>query len=36
MYRNKYRIIIPFLVPSLLLYFTFVLYPVRQRHVSSA
>ncbi len=27
MYRNKYRLIIPFLVPSLLLYATFVLYP---------
>jgi len=27
MYRNKYRIIIPFLAPSLLLYITFVLYP---------
>jgi len=27
MYRNKYRIIIPFLLPSLLLYVTFVLYP---------
>ena len=27
MHRNKYRIIIPFLAPSLLLYFTFVLYP---------
>ena len=27
MYRNKYRLIIPFLVPSLLLYVTFVLYP---------
>jgi N-acetylglucosamine transport system permease protein len=27
MYRNKYRLIIPFLAPSLLLYATFVLYP---------
>ena len=27
MYRNKYRLIIPFLAPSLLLYITFVLYP---------
>lgn len=27
MYRNKYRLIVPFLIPSLLLYFTFVLYP---------
>jgi N-acetylglucosamine transport system permease protein len=30
MYRNKYRLIIPFLAPSLLLYFTFVLYPYAQ------
>ncbi len=30
MYRNKYRLIIPFLAPSLLLYFTFVLYPYLQ------
>jgi N-acetylglucosamine transport system permease protein len=27
LYRNKYRLIIPFLIPSLLLYFTFVIYP---------
>lgn len=27
MYRNKYRLIIPFLIPSLLIYFTFVIYP---------
>ncbi len=27
MYRNKYRLIVPFLIPSLLLYVTFVLYP---------
>ncbi len=27
MYRNKYRVIIPFLIPSILLYITFVLYP---------
>ncbi len=27
MYRNKYRLIIPFLAPSVLLYITFVLYP---------
>ncbi|MEZ4679335.1 MAG: sugar ABC transporter permease [Caldilineaceae bacterium] len=27
MYRNKYRVIIPFLIPSILLYVTFVLYP---------
>ena len=27
MYRNKYRLIIPFLIPSLLLYLTFVIYP---------
>jgi len=27
MYRNKYRVIIPFLAPSLLLYLTFVIYP---------
>ena len=27
MYRNKYRVIIPFLLPSILLYVTFVLYP---------
>jgi len=27
MYRNKYRVIIPFLVPSILLYVVFVLYP---------
>jgi N-acetylglucosamine transport system permease protein len=30
MYRNKYRLIIPFLAPSFLLYFTFVLYPYAQ------
>jgi N-acetylglucosamine transport system permease protein len=30
MYRNKYRLIIPFLAPSLLLYFTFVFYPYAQ------
>ncbi|HRJ41996.1 MAG TPA: sugar ABC transporter permease, partial [Caldilineaceae bacterium] len=27
MYRNKYRLIVPFLIPSILLYITFVLYP---------
>jgi len=27
LYRNKYRLIIPFLIPSLLIYFTFVIYP---------
>lgn len=27
MYRNKYRLIIPFLAPSLILYLTFVFYP---------
>ena len=27
MYRNKYRLIIPFLVPALALYLTFVVYP---------
>ncbi len=27
MYRNKYRLIIPFLIPSLLIYLTFVIYP---------
>lgn len=30
MYRNKYRLIIPFLAPSLLIYVTFVLYPYIQ------
>lgn len=30
MYRNKYRLIIPFLAPSILLYVTFVLYPYAQ------
>jgi N-acetylglucosamine transport system permease protein len=30
MYRNKYRLIIPFLAPSILLYVTFVLYPYVQ------
>lgn len=35
MYRNKYRLIIPFLLPSLILYTTFVLYPyLRAMYVS--
>ncbi|MEZ4638234.1 MAG: sugar ABC transporter permease [Caldilineaceae bacterium] len=35
MYRNKYRLIIPFLAPSLILYVTFVLYPyVRSMYIS--
>ena len=35
MYRNKYRIIIPFLAPSLLLYLTFVIYPyMRAMYIS--
>jgi N-acetylglucosamine transport system permease protein len=35
MYRNKYQLIIPFLLPSLLLYFVFVLYPyVRSMYIS--
>jgi len=35
MYRNKYRLIVPFLLPSLLLYATFVLYPyLRAMYVS--
>jgi N-acetylglucosamine transport system permease protein len=35
MYRNKYRLIIPFLAPSLILYVTFVLYPyVRAMYIS--
>ncbi len=33
MYRNKYRLIIPFLFPSVLLYVVFVLYPYLPRHV---
>lgn len=35
MYRNKYRLIIPFLAPSVLLYLTFVIYPyVRAMYIS--
>ncbi|HHJ06787.1 MAG TPA: sugar ABC transporter permease [Anaerolineae bacterium] len=35
MYRNKYRVIIPFLFPSLLLYLTFVIYPyLRAMYIS--
>lgn len=35
MYRNKYRLIIPFLFPSLLLYITFVIYPyLRSMYIS--
>lgn len=35
MYRNKYRLIIPFLAPSLILYLTFVFYPyIRAMYIS--
>ncbi|HEY86222.1 MAG TPA: sugar ABC transporter permease [Chloroflexi bacterium] len=35
MYRNKYRVIIPFLFPSLLIYLTFVIYPyLRAMYIS--
>lgn len=35
MYRNKYQVIIPFLLPSVLLYLTFVVYPyIRAMYIS--
>lgn len=35
MYRNKYSIIVPFLIPSVLLYLTFVIYPyLRAMYIS--